>query len=60
MSTGYLVGVNEFPIESEILDMMEQYNFDKDTLLQALKNNKHNHATTSYYLLLKKFEQQQK
>ena len=58
MSTGYLVGINEFPINTEIFKIMEQYNFNKDVLLQALKDNKHNHATTSYYLLLKKFEEQ--
>ena len=58
ISDGYLVGVNEFPIKTEILEMMNDYNIDKELLLQALQDNKHNHATTSYYLLLNKFEQQ--
>lgn len=58
LSDGYLIGINEFPIQWEILDMMVDYNIDKDVLLQALKDNKHNHATTSYYLLLNRFEQQ--
>lgn len=57
LSTGYLVGINEFPINNGILDLLEEYNFEKESLLQALKDNKHNHATTSYYLLLKKSEQ---
>jgi len=57
LSTGYLVGINEFSINNGILDLLEEYNFEKESLLQALKDNKHNHATTSYYLLLKKSEQ---
>jgi len=31
-----------------------QQGFNKESLLKSIKNNKHNHLTATYYLLLKK------
>jgi len=53
---GYLIGKTEFPIDEDIVDCLQEYNFEKQNLLDSLKQNKHNLATTSYYLLLKKVE----
>lgn len=53
---GYIVGKSEFPIDEDIVDCLQEYNFDKEELMKALRENKHNHATTSYYLLLKKVD----
>ena len=56
-SDGFFVGRSEFPIDEDIVDCLQEYNFNKEELLKSLRENKHNHATTSYYLLLKKVEQ---
>ena len=37
--------------------MLNEYNFKKDYVIKCINANKHNHVTTSYYLLLKRFEQ---
>ena len=37
-----------------ILDQLVQLQFKKDHVLKCINANKHNHITTSYYLLLKK------
>ena len=34
--------------------METQQGFNKESLLKSIKNNKHNHLTATYYLLLKK------
>jgi 5'-AMP-activated protein kinase, catalytic alpha subunit len=41
-----------------ILDRLVVLNFKKDYVLKCINANKHNHATTSYYLLLKKADQE--
>ena len=41
------------PFSQRVLKEMEgEYKFEKENALKALKNNKHNHVTTTYYLLL--------
>jgi hypothetical protein len=37
---------------------MEKYDFKSDATEKALFFNKHNHATTTYYLLMKKLERE--
>jgi 5'-AMP-activated protein kinase catalytic alpha subunit len=56
INEGYLVGKTEFPIDEDIVECLEEYKFDKEELMKAIKENKHNHATTSYYLMLKKVD----
>ena len=36
---------------------MIEYNFKKDYAVKCINANKHNHVTTTYYLLLKRKEQ---
>ena len=38
----------------KILDLLIDYNFKKEYAIKCINANKHNHVTTSYYLLLKK------
>jgi 5'-AMP-activated protein kinase, catalytic alpha subunit len=45
------------PINIKILDLLLEYNFKKDHAVKCINANKHNHVTTSYYLLLKRYEQ---
>ena len=40
-------------IDDNILTAMEEYGYLKDEVRQNLKRNRHNHITTTYYLILK-------
>lgn len=51
---GIVVGEDPIPIDQHILNSLEKYKFNLDYVQKCLECNKHNHATTSYYLLLKK------
>lgn len=39
------------PIERDILQQLEKYGFPTDYAVKCLQLNKHNHVTTTYYLL---------
>ena len=42
-------------INYKVVNQLEtQMGFNKESLIKAIKNNKHNHLTATYYLLLKK------
>jgi 5'-AMP-activated protein kinase catalytic alpha subunit len=49
-------GVADIPIYKNILDLLEQFRFNKKDAEKYIKANKHNHFTTTYYLLLKWYE----
>eukprot|EP00929_Paragymnodinium_shiwhaense_P001597 TRINITY_DN10183_c0_g1_i1.p1 TRINITY_DN10183_c0_g1~~TRINITY_DN10183_c0_g1_i1.p1 ORF type:complete len:707 (+),score=150.33 TRINITY_DN10183_c0_g1_i1:129-2249(+) len=38
-------------LDQEILDQLESYGFPREYSVKCLQSNKHNHATTTYYLL---------
>ena len=59
-SDGIIIGYNQIPIEQSILRMMQQYGFDSEYVEKWLDANKHNHATTTYYLLSKRLKKQGK
>ena len=44
------------PIDHSIVNMMVEEGFDKEALLRAISNNRHNNMTATYYLLKKKYE----
>lgn len=52
--TGILVGYNAIPIDPAILAKLEEYGFSTESGRKSLEGNRHNHLTTTYYLLLKK------
>lgn len=54
---GIFIGLSQIPINTKILDILVDYNFRKDQAVKCINANKHNHVTTSYYLLLKRYEQ---
>ncbi|KAL4499059.1 hypothetical protein ABPG72_016961 [Tetrahymena utriculariae] len=54
MCEGIIVGYNRIPIDLEIIEQLEKFNIDKDFAKNCVEANKHNHITTSYYLLLRK------
>lgn len=54
---GIFIGLSSIPVNTFVLEQLVKLNFKKDYVLKCINANKHNHATTSYYLLLKKAEQ---
>lgn len=46
----------DIPINEDVLQMLQEYRFDVKEAEKYIKANKHNHETTTYYLLLKKYE----
>ena len=51
---GIVVGVNPIPVDPQILQQMSPFDFDLEEAQKALEANKHNHTTTTYFLLMKK------
>lgn len=60
MNKGLIVGYNQIPNEEMILEMLEEKGFQRENVVRCLDANKHNHATTCYYLLLKRLEREGK
>ena len=56
MNNGIIVGQDMIPIDHSIVNMMVEEGFDKEALLRAISNNRHNNMTATYYLLKKKYE----
>eukprot|EP00826_Nyctotherus_ovalis_P009343 TRINITY_DN12460_c0_g1_i5.p1 TRINITY_DN12460_c0_g1~~TRINITY_DN12460_c0_g1_i5.p1 ORF type:complete len:430 (-),score=77.49 TRINITY_DN12460_c0_g1_i5:331-1620(-) len=52
---GIIVGMHQVPSEPLILKQMERYGFSAEYTQRCVEANKHNQATTTYYLLLQKF-----
>ena len=49
--------MNSIPVNRKILSLLEEkFNIRKDFAKKCLLKNKHNHATTTYYLLYQKYE----
>lgn len=71
ISGGIFIGLSQIPINNKILDLLCRkkgeggedgefinlnFEFKKDYVVRCLNSNKHNHITTSYYLMLKKYQ----
>ncbi|CAD8143741.1 unnamed protein product [Paramecium octaurelia] len=52
--TGLIVAQHRIPIDPEIVKQMIQYGIQNDYAEKCVETNRHNHVTTTYYLLLKK------
>jgi 5'-AMP-activated protein kinase catalytic alpha subunit len=50
---GILVGQHNIPIDQNILKEAVRLGYDSEYTRECLLTNKHNAATTTYYLLLK-------
>ena len=53
---GIFIGLSYIPVNTVIVDKLVAQNFKREYVIKCINANKHNHATTSYYLLLKKAE----
>lgn len=54
LNSGIMVGYHRMPIDQQILSKLSEFNFDLEYCSRCIEANKHNHITTTYYLLLKK------
>lgn len=54
LNSGIMVGYHRMPIDQAILAKLQEFSFDLEYCCRCIEANKHNHITTTYYLLLKK------
>lgn len=54
-SQGIIVGYHRIPIDQHILTQTVKLGFDLNFTRKCIEANRHNDATTTYYLLLKKY-----
>lgn len=52
---GIVVGIHQIPVDPVVLKQLEAYGFNADYTQKCVEANKHNSATTTYYLLLQKY-----
>jgi 5'-AMP-activated protein kinase catalytic alpha subunit len=53
ISEGLLIATHIIPIDEELVEKMAEYQFNKEEVRSSIISNRHNHVTTTYYLLLK-------
>jgi 5'-AMP-activated protein kinase catalytic alpha subunit len=58
--SGIVVGKETIPIIEEVFDKLEPLGFDPLYSRQCLDANRHNHVTTTYYLLLKRYQRKER
>ena len=52
---GLYISIRDIPVSDKIIEEMENYNFNKKTIIENVKRNRHNKVTTFYYLLVNKY-----
>ena len=57
-SSGIVVGTQQIPVDPLILKQLEQFGFEPKHTQKCIEANKHDAATTTYYLLLQKYIRQ--
>ena len=53
---GLYISIRDIPVNYKIVEEMEKYGYNKDTIIDNIKCNKHNEITTFYYLLVNKWK----
>jgi 5'-AMP-activated protein kinase catalytic alpha subunit len=53
---GIHVGINQMPINKELLKKLNEFGFDPFYCQKCIEANTHDQITTTYYLLMKKFK----
>jgi 5'-AMP-activated protein kinase catalytic alpha subunit len=51
---GIIVGFNRIPLDMTLIENLAGFGFNLDYAMKCIEANRHNHLTTSYYLMLKK------
>ena len=55
---GIIIGYHRIPVDQRILNEVVRLGFSEDFTRKCLEANRHNGATTAYYLLMKKHMRQ--
>lgn len=55
---GIIIGKDMITVDNSVIKKMEKYDFDPVQTRTYVINNRHNHVTAMYYLLLKKMEKE--
>ena len=55
VSKGIIIGYNKIPLDYNVLNSLKDYGIDIDYVSKCLEANRHNNATTTYHLAMKKF-----
>ena len=50
---GIIIGYHKIPVDENILDLCEHYNYDKNQIRNSIIKNKFNSGTALYYLLVR-------
>lgn len=53
LHSGIIVGFHRIPVDKGMLQRLEEFGFDPEHAERCIEANKHDHITTTYYLLLK-------
>ena len=53
LAEGLLINTIVIPIDEDIVNKLTEYKFNKEEVRCSVLSNKHNHLTTSYYLMVK-------
>ena len=53
---GILIGYHRIPIDPKILTQCESYGYNKEEVIDSVRNNRYNKNSALYYILLKKLE----
>ena len=53
---GIIVGVDPIPVNMQLIEELVTLGFDREHAIKCVKNNRHNHLTATYYLIMKKGE----
>ena len=54
IAPGLIVGYNQILMDKQVLSQLEKYGLNSEYARNCIEANKHNHVTTTYYLLLAK------
>jgi len=55
---GITIGYHRIPIDEKIIKQCELYGYNKDEVIESVKNNRFDKNSAVYYIILKKFEMQ--
>ncbi len=55
---GLIIGYHKIPIDERILNVCEEYGFNKDEVKQSVEENKYDNKSSIYYIILSKMKRE--
>ena len=55
---GIIIGHHKIPIDDRILNVCEAYGFNKDEVMESVKDNKYDNKSSIYYIILNKMKRE--